>query len=130
MIESGKTTQSTYSTQKGFLIRSASRFSMLKEELPDRVDSGKISPISPGLSRSFIWRKEYLEALLDNIPYYIFFTDRHHRYIRINKMMAGLLRVSSHEEAVGKGNDSFFSKRVARKMLEEDSAIMNRGRPY
>ncbi|MCK4750118.1 MAG: response regulator, partial [Bacteroidales bacterium] len=73
--------------------------------------------------------REYLEALLENMPLYIFFTDQQNRYIRINSMMAQLLRVSDPDEAIGKGNEVFFSKRVARKMLEEDRAILESGIP-
>ncbi|MEN8226987.1 MAG: ATP-binding protein [Bacteroidota bacterium] len=73
--------------------------------------------------------RETLEALLETMPFYIFFTDRHHRYLRVNNMMARLLRVAHPEEAVGKDNNEFFSKRVARKMLEEDRLIISTGMP-
>jgi PAS domain-containing protein len=73
--------------------------------------------------------KEFLESLLENMPLYIFFTDRQNKYIRINSMMAQLLRVSHPDEAIGKGNENFFSKRVAKKMLDEDKAILENGIP-
>ena len=73
--------------------------------------------------------REYLEALLENMPFYIFFTDRQNRYIRINGLMTKLLRISHPDEAIGLGNDAFFSKRVARKMLEEDQEIHETGKP-
>ncbi|MFH0759238.1 MAG: response regulator [Bacteroidota bacterium] len=127
VLASGKVSQATYSSHKR--IYNTVRFPVLNQDGRIAGTGGFREDIT-NLSRSLQelhMEKEYLEALLDNIPYYIFFTDRHHRYIRINKMMAGLLRVSSHGEAVGKGNDSFFSKRVARKMLDEDKSIMNSG---
>ncbi len=73
--------------------------------------------------------RENLEVLLENMPFYIFFTDRHYRYIRVNGKMAQLLRVSHPTEAVGKENKQFFSKRVARKMQEEDRLILDTGKP-
>ena len=73
--------------------------------------------------------KETLEALLENMPFYIFFTDRHQRYIRVNGQMAKLLRVSHPDEAIGKDNTQFFSKRVARKMHEEERMILDTGKP-
>ena len=73
--------------------------------------------------------RETLEVLLENMPFYIFFTDRHYRYIRINGKMAQLLRVSHPKDAVGKDNKQFFSKRVARKMQEEDRLILDTGKP-
>ena len=73
--------------------------------------------------------RETLEVLLETMPFCIFFTDRHHRYIRVNRMMAKLLRVSGSEEAAGKTNKVFFTKRVARKMIEEDRTILETGDP-
>ncbi|MEZ5070065.1 MAG: ATP-binding protein [Bacteroidales bacterium] len=73
--------------------------------------------------------REYLEALLENMPFYISFIDRHHRYIRINSKMAGLLRLLHPEEAIGKSTGTFFSPRVARKMLEEDRHVLDSGKP-
>jgi PAS domain S-box-containing protein len=73
--------------------------------------------------------RETLEVLLENMPFYIFFTDRHYRYIRVNGKMAQLLRVSHPKDAVGKDNKQFFSKRVARKMQEEDRLILDTGKP-
>ncbi len=73
--------------------------------------------------------REYLEALLENMPFYIFFTDKQHRYIRVNSLMAKLLRVSHPDQAAGKNIHDFFSKRVSRKMLEEDRSILETGEP-
>jgi len=73
--------------------------------------------------------REYLEALLENMPFYIFFTDNQQRYIRVNSLMAKLLRVSHPDQAAGKSIHDFFSKRVSRKMLEEDRAILETGEP-
>lgn len=73
--------------------------------------------------------RETLEVLLETMPFCIFFTDRHHRYVRVNHMMAKLLRVTHPDDAVGKSNKVFFTKRVARKMMEEDRAILETGNP-
>ena len=73
--------------------------------------------------------RETLEVLLESMPFCIFFTDRHYRYTRVNRMMAKLLRVTGPEQAIGKTNKMFFTKRVARKMKEEDRAILETGEP-
>ncbi len=73
--------------------------------------------------------RETLEVLLDNMPFYIFFTDRQHKYIRVNGWMARLLRISHPEEAMGKDSHHFFSRRVARKMEEELRYILETGKP-
>ncbi len=127
VLESGRITQSTYSRHQR--VFKTVHFPVIDDQ--GRITgTGGFKEDITNLSRSLQelhMEKEYLEALLKNIPYYIFFTDSHHRYIRINDMMAKLLRVSSPDEACGKGNEAFFSRRVARKMLEEDRNIINTG---
>jgi PAS domain S-box-containing protein len=71
--------------------------------------------------------RETLEVLLENVPYYIFFTDTQSRYLRINTMMARLLRVAKPSRAIGKRNEDFFTKRVARKMEEENQSVLSTG---
>lgn len=127
--ETGKITQSTYSRNQR--VFKTIHFPVIDDN-GGITGTGGFQEDITNLSRSLQelhMEREYLEALLENMPYYIFFTDRHHRYIRINNRMAKLLRVSGTEEASGKGNDAFFSRRVARKMLEEDRNIIETGEP-
>ncbi len=129
ILETGKITQSTYSRNQR--VFKTVHFPVIDDE--GRITgTGGFQEDITNLSRSLQelhMEREYLEALLENMPYYIFFTDRHHRYIRINNKMAKLLRVSDPEMASGKGNDAFFSRRVARKMLDEDRNIIETGEP-
>ncbi len=129
ILETGKITQSTYSRNQR--VFKTIHFPVIDDN-GGITGTGGFQEDITNLSRSLQelhMEREYLEALLENMPYYIFFTDRHHRYIRINNRMAKLLRVSGTEEASGKGNDAFFSRRVARKMLEEDRNIIETGEP-
>ena len=71
--------------------------------------------------------RETLEVLLESLPYSIFFIDNKFSYLRINSMMANLLRVGHPDLAIGKGNEAFFTRRVARKMQEEDQSILDSG---
>jgi PAS domain S-box-containing protein len=71
--------------------------------------------------------RETLEVLLESLPYAIFIIDTRFRYLRINTLMAKLLRVSHPDQAIGKGNEAFFTRRVARKMQEEDQSILDSG---
>ncbi|MEN8155800.1 MAG: ATP-binding protein [Bacteroidota bacterium] len=129
VLESGRVLQATSSINKR--IFKTVRFPVHNGE-GAITGTGGYSEDVTNIARSLQelhMEKEYLEVLLENIPYYIFFTDRHHRYIRINKMMAGLLRVPTPEAATGKANEAFFSTRVARKMREEDRSILETGIP-
>jgi len=127
ILETGRITESTYSRKQR--VYKTIHFPVIDDQ--GRITgTGGFQEDITNLTRSLQelhMEREYLEALMDNMPYYIFFTDRHHRYIRINKRMASLLRISNAEDARGKGNEVFFSRRVARKMLEEDRSIMESG---
>lgn len=129
VIRSGKLSESTYSRKKR-IIKTV--------HFPVRDEQGKI--IGTGGYREDVTNltdslqtlhreRETLENLLETMPFCIFFTDRHHRYIRVNRMMSKLLRVSGPDKAKGKTNKEFFTKRVARKMIEEDRDILETGHP-
>ena len=119
ILESGRITQST-SSREG-RIHKTFHFPVVNDE-GMIIGTGGVQEDITNLTRSLQelhMEKEYLEALFENMPYYIFFFDRQYRYIRINGMMGKLLRVEKPEDACGKGNKDFFSERVARKMEEE-----------
>jgi PAS domain S-box-containing protein len=129
VLNSGKISESTYSIDRR-IIKTV--------HFPVRNENGVI--IGTGGYREDITNltaslqalhseRETLEVLLQSMPFCIFFTDRDQRYLRVNKMMANLLRLSSPDEAIGKTNKNFFTKRVARKMMEEDRTMFETGTP-
>ncbi len=68
--------------------------------------------------------KTLLHNLMDNVPDAIFFKDREHRFLRVNKVTAGLLGLSNPKDAVGKSLDAFVSaERVAEIQAEERRII-------
>lgn len=125
----GKSSESTYSRKKR-IIKTV--------HFPVRDEQGKITGTGgyredvTNLTNSLQTlhqERETLEVLLETMPFCIFFTDTNHRYIRVNRMMAKLLRVSGPDKARGKTNKVFFTKRVARRMIEEDRDILESGNP-
>lgn len=127
--KTGKISESTYSSGKR-IIKTV-QFPV-KDENGEITGTGGYREDITNLTASLqaLHReRETLEVLLESMPFCIFFTDRHQRYIRVNRMMAKLLRVSGSDEAVGKTNKEFFTKRVARKMMEEDRTIIKTGAP-
>jgi len=129
VIETGKISEATYSRDKRILKNV--NFPVIDK---DGVTIGTggyqedITNLTASL-QALHQEKETLEALLENIPFHIFFTDTHQRYIRVNSLMANLLRISDPNGATGKTYKDFFSKRVAKKMKEEDRAILETGKP-
>jgi len=129
VLESGKTREATQTKGKQY-IRSV--YFPVTDRQGKTLGTGAFQEDMTHLSSSLQAlqnEKETLEVLLESMPFCIFFTDRQYRYIRVNRMMAKLLRVAEPEDAVGLTNKEFFSKRVARKMTEEDRNIMETGKP-
>jgi PAS domain S-box-containing protein len=128
-LQTGKISESTYSKDKR-IIKTV-HFPVTDEKGVLNGTGGYREDITnlTGSLQTLHRERETLEVLLESMPLCIFFTDRHQRYIRVNQMMAKLLRISEPGEAVGKTNKDFFTKRVARKMIEEDRTIMETGTP-
>jgi PAS domain S-box-containing protein len=129
VLKTGKIRESTYSRERRFI---KSVHFPVTDSHGQIIGTGGYQEDITNLSGSLqaLHReRETLEVLLESLPFCIFFTDRHYRYIRVNKMMAKLLRVDKPGLAIGKTNKEFFSKRVARKMKEEDRTIIETGNP-
>lgn len=65
-----------------------------------------------------------LNALMQNIPDYIYFKDVNSHFIRISKSMVKLFNASSPEELVGKSDFDFHTKENAEKFFKEEQDIM------
>ncbi len=75
-------------------------------------------------------RERYLlHALMDSVPDTIFFKDKESRFIRINPSLAGLLGVSSCEEAIGKTEADYLGKAFADESHAEEQEIIRSSRP-
>lgn len=67
-------------------------------------------------------------ALLDALPAMIFFKDREHRYLLVNKAYADHYRVPA-ERIVGRRDEEIFVAETARGYHESDEAVMASGEP-
>jgi len=65
-----------------------------------------------------------LNALMQNIPDYIYFKDNNSHFIRISKSMVKLFNASVPEELVGKSDFDFHAKENAEKFFREEQDIM------
>ncbi|WP_437759893.1 PAS domain-containing protein [Sorangium sp. So ce1389] len=80
------------------------------------------------LSRFFSVEPSGQIALLDAIPAMVFFKDRDHRYLAVNKAYAEHYRISA-ERIIGKRDEEIFVPEVARSYHDNDEAIMADGTP-
>jgi PAS domain S-box-containing protein len=70
-----------------------------------------------------------LRILIDNIPDYIYLKDTDGRFIIANKAFAGLVRVESPDELVGKRQTDFMKHEFAVNFLKDDTRILRSGTP-
>ncbi|MBN2007754.1 PAS domain S-box protein, partial [candidate division KSB1 bacterium] len=73
--------------------------------------------------------RDFLQALMDNIPDLIFFKDSASKYTRVNKALATALGLQSIEQATGKSDFDFYSEQDAQNSVEDDIFIYENGVP-
>ena len=78
-------------------------------------------------TRDLLTEKRLLHNLMDSVPDAIFFKDRGHRFLRINRVHAALLGVARPEDAVGRPTSDFFPPEEARQRDAEDDQILRTG---
>jgi two-component system, sensor histidine kinase and response regulator len=73
--------------------------------------------------------RDFLQVLMDYIPYTIYFKDLECRFTKINKAQAKLIGVENPEDAIGKSDFDFFTEQHAKSAYEDEKRIMSTGIP-
>ena len=68
-------------------------------------------------------------TLMDHVPDAIYFKDRQSRFIRMNRALADLFKLSDPAKGVGKTDLDFFLAEHARQALADEQEIMRTGKP-
>jgi PAS domain S-box-containing protein len=68
--------------------------------------------------------KALLDALMNNLPDFIFFKDKDSKFIRISKSMLPLFPVDTLEEMIGKSDFDFHQPDAAKEMYNEEQEII------
>ena len=105
---------------------------------PLRDKEGKVIGLA-GISRDITHRKQaeealtqsqrLLQALLDNIPDWIYFKDTQSRFLKCSKTHAKRLGVEDPEQAVGKTDFFFHPSATAQEFHEDEQRILQTGQP-
>lgn len=69
-----------------------------------------------------------LQSLLDNLPDAVYFKDKDHRLIRVNKFYAEGFNLTE-EEIIGKDDYDFFPEAQAKEMQADDDYVLSTGKP-
>lgn len=80
------------------------------------------------LKKTLLLERDILQSLLDNIPDAIYFKDEKNRIIRVNRFYAEGFKLSP-EDIIGKTDFDFFPKEQAQDMFNDDTYILETGRP-
>ena len=76
------------------------------------------------MHQELLKEKALLDALMNNLPDYIYFKDKNSKFIRVSKSMLPLFPVNTVEEMIGKSDFDFHQQDAAREMYEEEQEIM------
>lgn len=70
-----------------------------------------------------------MEALMNNLPYHIYFKDEESRFIRINNAHAHTFGLSTPDEALGMTDFDFFTEDHAKNAWDDEQGILKSGKP-
>ncbi len=73
--------------------------------------------------------RDFLQVLMDYIPYTIYFKDLECRFTKINKAQANLIGLENPDDAIGKSDFDFFTEEHAKSAFEDEKRIMSTGIP-
>jgi PAS domain S-box-containing protein len=78
---------------------------------------------------ALIHERYLIEAVMNNLPYHIYFKDLESRFIRINKSHALSFGLTEPDQAIGKTDFDFFTAEHAREAFEDEQTIIRTGNP-
>jgi len=76
-----------------------------------------------------IQEHDLLNALLENVPDYIYFKDPQSRFIRVSRALARSFGLSDPAGTIGRSDADFFTSEHAREAYEDEQEVMRSGQP-
>ncbi|MGE5351453.1 MAG: ATP-binding protein [Acidobacteriota bacterium] len=74
------------------------------------------------------FEKDLLYSLMNHIPDTIYFKDKDSRFVRVNRAQAQVLGLNDPEEAIGKSDFDFFTKKHASEAFQDEQKIIATGK--
>lgn len=98
------------------------------ENIKSKPKQKKTHRLYKDLKKTISLERNLLQSLLDNIPDAIYFKDDKNRIIRVNRFYAEGFKLPV-KDIIGKTDFDFFPKDQAQKMFDDDTYILNTGKP-
>ena len=104
-------------------------FQLISRNKKDYLE-GMVEDISAHkeMEKQLSLEREFLRALLDNIPDMIYFKDLQNHFILVNKAHTNALNLTP-EEVIGKSDLDFFPREIAQKYYADDNRVIKTGKP-
>ena len=90
----------------------------LRLEIEERKRAEKEASYEQGL----------MQTLLDNIPDYVYFKDKHRRFVRASNFFCDLFKCSL-EDIIGKKDEDLFPEEIAEETANDDRHVIETGIP-
>jgi len=81
------------------------------------------------IEEELVQERDFLQALMDNIPDTIYFKDIDSKFTKVNKAQATVLGISDPKEAIGKTDFDFFTPEHAGDAFDDEQRIIKTGQP-
>jgi len=123
MIERSQAQAEELQAQEEELRQNLEEMQATQEELQRQMEKNKII-------QEELQKEQYLvDALMNNIPEYIYFKDLDSKFIKNSRSHARIFGYSDPKEIVGKSDFDFFDDEHARPAYEAEQNIIKTGKP-
>ncbi len=123
MFERSKAQAEELQAQEEELRQNLEEMQATQEELQRQMEKNKII-------QEELQKEQYLiDALMNNIPEYIYFKDLDSKFIKNSRSHAKVFGYSDPKEIIGKSDFDFFSEEHARPAFEDEQKIIKTGKP-
>ncbi len=131
-----RTGNSLINKEEFFIDTEGKKHWLLTSKVPVRDAKGRILGLV-GISRDITeykqtvdmlkYEKALFDALMDIVPYNIYFKDRQSRLLRITSKELRDLKLDDMKQVVGKTDVDLFGEEFGRKTFEDEQRLMNSG---
>ncbi|MBN2484798.1 MAG: PAS domain-containing protein [Bacteroidales bacterium] len=96
----------------------------VQDNLQEQIQANQV------MQDSLVKEKALLDAIMNNLPDYIYFKDKDSKFIRISKSMLPLFPVETLEEMIGKSDFDFHTPENAQRFYDDEMDIIRSGKGF